>query len=164
MKQKYMSFWNSLAFSIILRTLAIWFLVPLPLWNPPCTSGSSAHILLKPSSKDSEYNLTCMWNEHNCTVVWTFFGIVLLWDWKENWPFLIPWPLLSFPNLLAYWVQHFHSIIFWIWNSSAWILSLPLALFVVMLPKAHLTLHSRMSCSLWVITPLWLSGHLYLFV
>ena len=22
------------------------------------------------------------------------------------------WPLLSFPNLLAYWVQHFHSIIF----------------------------------------------------
>ena len=27
-----------------------------------------------------------------------------------------------------------------------------------MLPKAHLTLHSRMSGSKWVITPLWLSG------
>ena len=27
-----------------------------------------------------------------------------------------------------------------------------------MLPKAHLTLHSRMSGSRWVITPLWLSG------
>ena len=34
----------------------------------------------------------------------------------------------------------------------------PLALFVVMLPKAHLTSHSRMSGSRWVITPLWLSG------
>ena len=43
---------------------------------------------------------------------WTFFGIALLWDLNENWPFLVLWPLLSFPNLLTYWVQHFHSIIF----------------------------------------------------
>ena len=34
----------------------------------------------------------------------------------------------------------------------------PLALFIVMLPKTHLTSHSRMSGSRWVITPLWLSG------
>ena len=34
-------------------------------------------------------------------VVWTFFGIVLLWDWNKNWPFPVLWPLLSFPNLLA---------------------------------------------------------------
>ena len=34
----------------------------------------------------------------------------------------------------------------------------PLALFIVMLPKVHLTSHSRMSGSRWVITPLWLSG------
>ena len=34
----------------------------------------------------------------------------------------------------------------------------PLALFVVMLPKAHLTSHSRMSGSRWVITPSWLYG------
>ena len=47
---------------------------------------------------------------------------------------------------------------FRIWNSSTGIPSLPLALFIVMLPKAHLTLHSRMSGSVWVITPLWLSG------
>ena len=45
-------------------------------------------------------------------VVWGFFGIAFLWDWNENWPFPVLWPLLSFPNLLAYWVQHFHSIIF----------------------------------------------------
>ena len=44
-----------------------------------------------------------------------------------------------------------------IWNSSTGIPSPPLALFVVMLPKAHLTLHSRISGSGWVKTPLWLS-------
>ena len=42
---------------------------------------------------------------------------------------------------------------FRIWNSST-----PLALFVVMLSKAHLTSHSRMSGSRWVITLSWLSG------
>ena len=47
---------------------------------------------------------------------------------------------------------------FRIWNSSTGIPSPPLALFVVMLSKAHLTSHSRMSGCRWVITPLWLSG------
>ena len=47
---------------------------------------------------------------------------------------------------------------FRIWNSSTGIPSPPLASFVVMLPKAHLTSHSRMSGSRWVITPSWLSG------
>ena len=47
---------------------------------------------------------------------------------------------------------------FRIWNSSTGIPSPSLALFVVMLPKAHLTSHSRMSGSRWVITPLWLFG------
>ena len=46
---------------------------------------------------------------------------------------------------------------FRIWKSSTGIPSPPLALFVVMLPKAHLTSRSRMSGSRWVITPLWLS-------
>ena len=40
------------------------------------------------------------------------FGIVFICNWSENWPFPVLWPLLSFPHLLAYWVQHFHSIIF----------------------------------------------------
>ena len=47
---------------------------------------------------------------------------------------------------------------FRIWNSSTSISSLLLALFVVTLSKAHLTSHSRMSGSRWVIKPLWLSG------
>ena len=52
----------------------------------------------------------------------------------------------------------FTASFFRIWNSSTGIPSPLLALFVVMLPKAHLTSHSRMSGSRWVITPLWLSG------
>ena len=49
------------------------------------------HILLKPNLD----NLAS-----------SFFGIGM----KTAFPAL--WPLLSFLNLLAYWVQHFHSIIF----------------------------------------------------
>ena len=45
----------------------------------------------KPSLKDFEYNLACMWNECNYTVVWTFFGITLVWDWNENWSFPVMW-------------------------------------------------------------------------
>ena len=47
---------------------------------------------------------------------------------------------------------------FRIWNSSTGIPSPPLALFIVILSKSHLTSHSRMSGSRWVITPSWLSG------
>ena len=68
------------------------------------TSGSSAfsksslniwkfivHILLRPGLEN-----------FNCAVVWAFFGIAFLWDWNENWHFPVLWPLLIFPNLLAY--------------------------------------------------------------
>ena len=44
---------------------------------------------------------------------------------------------------------------FRVWNSLGGIPSPPLALFLVMLPKAHLT-----SYSIWVTTPLWLSRSL----
>ena len=70
------------------------------------------HILLKPGLENFEHYLASKWDECNCVVVWTFFGIAFLWNWNENWPFPVLWPLLSFPNLLTYWVQHFHSIIF----------------------------------------------------
>ena len=65
------------------------------------------HILLKPRLENFKHYFTSMW-----AVLWAFFGIAFLWDWNENWPFPVLWSLLSFPNLLAYWVQHFHSIIF----------------------------------------------------
>ena len=86
-------FWNSLTFSMIQQMLAIWSLIPSPFLNLACTSGS-------------------MWNECNCVVVWTFFGIAFLWDWNENLTFPGLWPLLSFPYVLPYWVQHFNNIFF----------------------------------------------------
>ena len=76
------------------------------------TCKFSVHVLLKPGLNNFEHYFVSMWDEYNCAVVWAFFGIAFLWDWNENWPFPVLWPLLSFPNLLAYWVQHFHTIIF----------------------------------------------------
>ena len=73
---------------------------------------STVHILLKPGLENFENYFASVWDKCNCVVVWAFLGIAFLWDWNENWPFPVLWPLLSFPNLLAYWVQHFHSIIF----------------------------------------------------
>ena len=81
------------------------FYISLYIWK------FSVHVLLKSSLKDFEHYLAKTWNEHNCMRVWTFFGIAILWNWNENWRFLVLQPLLSFPNLLAYWVQHFYSII-----------------------------------------------------
>ena len=72
----------------------------------------SVHVLLKPGSEDFEHDFANVWNDCNCAVVSTVFGIGFLCGWDENWPFPVLWPLLSFPNLLAYWVQHFNSIIF----------------------------------------------------
>ena len=62
------------------------------------------HILLKPGLENFEHYFTSVWNECNCAVVWAFFGIAFLWNWNENWPFPVLWPLLSFANLPAYWV------------------------------------------------------------
>ena len=129
-----------------------------------CIWMFSVHVLLKPILKDFHHNLASMWNELTSTVVWTLFCIFLLWDWNENWLFPALWPLLSFPNLLTYLAQYFNSIIFKILSSSAGIPSPAIALFIVMLPKVYLTMHSRMSGSRWVTTLLWLSESLRLFL
>ena len=47
---------------------------------------------VKPHLENFEHYFASVWDECNCVVVWTFFGIALLWDWNENWPF---------PNLLT---------------------------------------------------------------
>ena len=72
----------------------------------------SAYLLLKSSLENFKHYFASLWNECNCVVVWTFFGFSLLLDCNENWPFPVLWPLLSFPSLLAYWVQHFCSSTF----------------------------------------------------
>ena len=72
----------------------------------------TVHVLLKPGLEYFEHYFISMWDECNCVVFWAFFCIAFLWNWNENGPFPVLWPLLSFPNLRAYWVQHFHNIIF----------------------------------------------------
>ena len=57
------------------------------------------HVLLKPGLENFGHYFTSMWDECNCAVVWAFFGIAFLWDWNENWPFPVLWPLLSFTVL-----------------------------------------------------------------
>ena len=77
----------------------------LNIWN------FSVYILLKPGLENFEHYFASMWDECDCAVVWTLFGIAFLWDLNENWPFPVSWPLLRFSDLLAYRVQNFHSII-----------------------------------------------------
>ena len=67
------------------------------------------HILLKPGLENFEHFFASVWDECNCVVVCTFFGIVFLCDWNENGHFPVPWPLLCFLNLLAYLVLHFQA-------------------------------------------------------
>ena len=79
----------------------------------------TVHILLKPGLENFEHYFTSVWDVSNYAVVWAFFGIAFVWDWNKNWPFPVLLPLLSFPNLLAYWVQHFHlNIDPWNWKWS----------------------------------------------
>ena len=59
------------------------------------------HVLQKPGLENFEHYFTSVWDECNCAVVWAFFGIAFLWV-----------ATAEFSNLLAYWVQHFHSIMF----------------------------------------------------
>ena len=44
-----------------------------------------------------------VWDEHNCVLIWAFFGIAFLWDWNENWPFPVLWPMLfsKFAGILS---------------------------------------------------------------
>ena len=99
-----------------------------------------------------------MWNEFSCAVVWVFFGLALLGEWNENWLFQMFG--LSWVFQICWHIEctTFTASFFRIWNNSMGIPSSPLALLIVMLPKAHLTSHSRMSGSTSVITPSWLSG------
>ena len=116
------------------------------------------HVLLKPSLENFEHYFTSVWDECNCALVWAFFGIAFLWGWNENWHYQSCGHCWVFQICWHIEYSTFTASSFRMWNSSTGIPSPPLALFVVMLPKAHLTSHSRMSGSRWVITLSWLSG------
>ena len=129
--------------------LAIWSLVPLSFLNLAWTLGCSQFMYYW-SLAWRILSITLPVCECNCVVFRAFFDIAFLWDWNENWPFPVLWPLLSFPICWHVECSTFTASSFRIWKSSTGILSPPLALFIVMLSKAHLTSHSRISGSKWV--------------
>ena len=128
--------------------LAIWSLVPQPFLKPAWTSGSSwitycrnlAWRILSLTLLACEMSAIVRWFEHSLAL--PFFGIGMKTDLFQScgpcWVFQICWHI-EFSTLTA--------SSFRIWNSSTGIPSHPLALFIVMLPKAHLTSPSRMSGS-----------------
>ena len=134
--------------------LAIWFLVPLPFLKPVWTSGSSRFMYYWSLTWRilSITLLACEISAIVQSLALPFFGTGMKTDLFQScghcWVFQTCWHIEC---------STFAALSFRIWNSSTGIPSPPLPLFVVMLPKAHLTSHSRTSGSRWVITPSWLS-------
>ena len=139
--------------------LEIWSLVPLPFLKSTWISGSSwftycwslAYRILSITLLACEIS-TIVW-QFERSLALPFFGIRMKTDlfqfFGHCWVFQIFWHIKC---------STFTTSSFRIWNSSTGIPSPTLALFIVMLPKAHMTSHFRMSGSRWVITPSWLSG------
>ena len=133
---------------MIQRMLAIWSLIPLPFLKPAWTSGSSrftycwslAWRILSFTLLAGEMSATVRQYEHSLAL--PFLGIGMKIDIFQScghcWVFQVCWHIEC---------SIFTASSFRIWNSSTGIPSPLLALFIVMLPKALLTLHSRMSGS-----------------
>ena len=154
-----MFFWNSLAFPMIQWMLAIWSLVPLPFLNAAWTSGGSQFMycwslawrILSNTLLACEIRATVWLFEHSLAL--PFFGIGMKTDLFHSCDHCWVFQICGRVECSTLTASSFR-----IRNSSTGIPSPPLALFLVMLPKVHLTSHSRMSGSKWVITPSWLSG------
>ena len=132
-----MFFWNSLAFSLIQQMLAIWSLVPLPFINLAQTSGSSHSLTVKAWLREF-WALLCQ------CVRWVQLcsSLSILWHWLSlglEWKVTVSSPVATaeFSNLHTE-CSTFTESSFRIWNSSTCTSSPPLALLVVMLPKAQL--------------------------
>ena len=144
---------------MIQHMLAVWFLVPLPFLNSACASESSQFTycwsllwrILSITLLACEMTTDVWYFEHSLAL--PFFGIGMKTDLFQSydhcWVFQICWHIEC---------NTFTASSVRIWNSSARIPSLSLALFIVLLPKAHLTLYPWISGSRWVITPSCLSG------
>ena len=157
-------FWNLLVFSLIQQRLAIWSLVLPPFINPVWTSVSSwfmycwnlAWRILNITLLACEMSAVVRQFEHSLAL--PFFEIGIKTDLFQScghcWVFQICWHI-ECSSLTA--------SSFRIWKRSAGIPSPPIALFIVMPPKAHLTLQSRMSGSMCVITPFNYLGKFFFF-
>ena len=74
-------------------------LVPLPLLNPPWTSGSSQFTYCWSLAWRILSITLLTWDYCNYALVWAFFGIAFLWDWNENWPFSSPVATAEFSKI-----------------------------------------------------------------
>ena len=116
--------------------LAIWSLVPLPFLNPAWTCGSSRFTYCWSLTWRilSITLLVCEMTAIGHPLALPFFGIGMKTDlfqsWGHYWVFQICWHIDR---------STFTTSSFRIWNSSTRIPSPPLALFIVMLPKAYST-------------------------
>ena len=119
--------------------LSCFFYDPMDVGN--LTSGFSAfskcslkiwkfmvHIVLKPGLENFEQYFASVWDECNCALVCTLFGIVFLWDWNENWLFPVLGHCWVFQICWHIECSTFTASSFRIWNSSTGIPSPPLAL------------------------------------
>ena len=70
----------------------------------------TVHLVLKPVLENFEHYFANVWDEcsYSLNILWHCPSLGL----EQKLIIIVLWPLLSFLNLLAYWVQHFDSIIF----------------------------------------------------
>ena len=144
---------------MIQQMLPIWSLVPLPFLNLAWTSGCSwcvyywslAWRILSITLLVCDMNATVWYFEHSLAL--PFFGIGMKTDLLQScghcWVFQICWHIEC---------STFTASSFRIWNSSAGIPSPPLALFLVILPKALLTSHSKVNINILGISELKWTG------
>ena len=78
----------------------LWFLC-MDIWN------FSFDVLLKPGLENFEHYFDSVWDECNCAVVQTFFGMAILWDWNENWPW----------NVLLQHKKYKNNRVWWSWSN-----------------------------------------------
>ena len=143
-----MFLWNSLAFFYdpidvghLISGSSVFSKSSLNIWK------FSVHVLLKPGLENFEHYFGSVWDECSCAVVehslaLPFLGIGMKTELFQScghcWVFQICWHI----ECSTFTASSFRS-----WNSSTGIPSRPLPLFIVILPKAHLSSHSRMSGS-----------------
>ena len=117
----------------------------------------SVHVLFKPCLENFEHFFASLRWVQLCSslnILWHCLSLGL--EWKPD-LFQSSGHCLVFQICWHIECSTLTASSFRIWNSSAGILSPPLAFFMVVLLNAGLTSHSKMSGSRWVITPLWLS-------
>ena len=117
-------------------------------WTPGVGDGQGNMVCCSSwSHKESDTTEQLNWTECEHSLALLFFGIGiktgLFQFYGHCWGFQICWHIECSTS---------RASSFRIWNISIGIPSPPLALFIVMLPKAHLTSHCRMSATLPVVS------------